>query len=64
MTARRRPTSPRHPAAPHRSNSPALDPYGVQGTTLTLQEWRRTRAAAAPVHHVLYHSSEEERLTA
>jgi hypothetical protein len=46
-------TKPRstHPA--HRSASRRLDPYTVVGTTLTLQEWRRTRDVQEPVHIVL-----------
>jgi hypothetical protein len=40
-----------HPA--HRSSSRRLDPYTVVGTTLTLEEWRRTRDASDPVHVVL-----------
>jgi hypothetical protein len=42
----------RRPPA-HRNAARRLDPYTVQGTTITLEEYRRVRASLAPVHIVL-----------
>ena len=47
-------TSPKHAKsrpAVHRTSAPRLDPYAVAGT-VTLQEWRRTRATLPAVHIV------------